>query len=514
MDVGHQACLHARHELATILSKVVEGHWWCDVFGDQASDDVDDALVHPSPTQLPIVGVVVQDFGVHMGEHVVAEVFIEEDMVNHRFPLQRLFEHALEKGRANCAAGFHSLGESCSINEVHFHGNAAFKASIAGEVRGDHAHDIIVDVEHLLQVGDHQLHGLRGLLVVLGIEVGGSRGVWEDQGHPFPGVDHHVPRARDVLLVVLELHDLESRASAAWGKIRGGGAEELELPATGHPATHKDGPILGAGPSDRKMLGGLCAREALAGLSSAEGPNEARGLICAFGGHWIRKAGDKAMAIRLPQLLRPVQVVVAGLWEEGPVNPPGSRRPHAQGGSPAGLASTPGLIHQKGLCRLLRLRSANGIRPGYAAKIHAVLFACHEDPGLPCQLRIKGRRRRGCGRDVETTDLFCCGSCHPGIGLLGIYTVAKVGGPHIGEGNIVRGAVEIKFGDGIVRTAPLVSLDFGHGIRLIQLVGDAFPNLRGAGTRHPLRGQVTVEGALGGPRPVLAVGACGALPSS
>ena len=93
MDICHQVCFHARHELATILSKVVEGHWWCDVFGDQTSDDVDDTLVHPSPTQLPIVRVVVQDFGVHMGEHVVAEVFIEEDMVDHRFPLQRLVEH-------------------------------------------------------------------------------------------------------------------------------------------------------------------------------------------------------------------------------------------------------------------------------------------------------------------------------------------------------------------------------------------------------------------------------------
>ena len=53
------------------------------------------------------------------------------------------------------------------------------------------------------------------------------------------------------------------------------------------------------------MLGGLCTREALAGVSSAEGSLEARGLICAFGGHRIREAGDKAMAIRLPQLLRP-----------------------------------------------------------------------------------------------------------------------------------------------------------------------------------------------------------------
>ena len=56
-------------------------------------------------------------------------------------------------------------------------------------------------------------------------------------------------RARDVLLVVLELHDFEGRASATLRKIRSGGAEELELPATGHPATHKDGPTLGAGPS-------------------------------------------------------------------------------------------------------------------------------------------------------------------------------------------------------------------------------------------------------------------------
>jgi len=116
-----------------------------------------------------------------------------------------------------------------------------------------------------------------------------------------------------------------------------------------------------------------------------------------------------------------------------------------------------------------------------------------------------------CGRG-ETTDLFCCGSCHSGVCLLGIHSVTKVGGPHIGESRTVCGAVEIEFGDGVVCAAPLVSLHFGHGIRLIQLVGDAFPHLRSAGARHPLRGQVTIKGALGGPRPVLAVGACGALP--
>ena len=66
------------------------------------------------------------------------------------------------------------------------------------------------------------------------------------------------------------------------------------------------------------------------------------------------------------------------------------------------------------------------------------------------------------------TSLWSCG-------LLGTHTVTKVGGPHISESCTVRGAVEIEFGDGVACAAPLVSLHFGDGIRLIQLVVMLFP---------------------------------------
>ena len=61
--------------------------------------------------------------------------------------------------------------------------------------------------------------------------------------------------------------------------------------------------------------------------------------------------------------------------------------------------------------------------------------------------------------------------------LLGACTTTQIGRPHIGKGGIIRWAVQIKLGNGVVGTAPLLRLDFGHTVWLVQLVCHALSNL-------------------------------------
>ena len=62
-------------------------------------------------------------------------------------------------------------------------------------------------------------------------------------------------------------------------------------------------------------------------------------------------------------------------------------------------------------------------------------------------------------------------------GFVGTSTRSQICRPHIGEGDIISWAVQVKLWNGIVGTAPLYGLDLRHAIGVVQLVCHALSDL-------------------------------------